>query len=111
MYKYIMLLLFSVLIASSSQILLKKSAIKTHESVIKEYLNLYTIVAYFIFGVSALITIFVAKYLPLSMISVMESLGYVFIPILSYFFLREKLHKKQILGIALVLFGVILFVI
>ena len=37
----------SVIVAIFSQILLKKSAKLTYEKIIKEYLNIYVIVAYF----------------------------------------------------------------
>ena len=45
--KYMLLLVASVVVASLSQILLKKSAQKTYSSVIREYLNPYSTVTCF----------------------------------------------------------------
>ena len=39
MSKYIILLVLAVVVSSVSQIILKKSASKTYNSIIKEYLN------------------------------------------------------------------------
>ena len=39
MNKYVVLLILAVLVSSISQIILKKSASKTYDSVLKEYLN------------------------------------------------------------------------
>ena len=106
MNPYIFLFLFSVFIASCSQILLKKSAMKEHESFIKEYLNPYVIVAYLLFFLGTLITIISYKTIPLSFGLILESAGYIFVAILSYIFLKETLNSKQILGLGLILIGI-----
>ena len=46
MSKYIILLVLAVVVSSVSQIILKKSASKTYNSIIKEYLNKYVIIGY-----------------------------------------------------------------
>ena len=46
MNKYVLLLILAVLVSSISQIILKKSASKTYDSVLKEYLNVYVITGY-----------------------------------------------------------------
>ena len=38
-----------------------------------------------------------------------EALGYVFIPLLSITILKEKISKKQILGISIILLGIVIF--
>ncbi len=55
--KYMLLLVASVVVASLSQILLKKSAVKTYSSVIREYLNPYVIAGYGMMVLSTLLTV------------------------------------------------------
>lgn len=108
MNPFVFLFLFSVFIASCSQILLKKSAMQEHESFIREYLNLYVIIAYLMFFAGTLITIISYKTIPLSFGLILESAGYIFVAILSYVFLKEMLNKKQILGLVLILIGIVI---
>ena len=98
----------SVLISSFSQILLKKSALKKHKSTRREYLNPQVIIAYVLFFGSTLITVYAFKYVPLSMAPVLESLGYVFIGVLSFIFLKERLRIKGVVGMLLIVAGVII---
>lgn len=103
---YILTFLSSVFLASISQILLKKSALKEHESFLKEYLNVLVIVAYIIFFFSTLVTMMSYKHVPLSLGVVLESAGYIFVSILSYIFLKETFTKKQLCGLILILIGI-----
>ena len=54
---YSLLLVFSTLISSISQVLLKKSADRTYKNRIREYLNPLVVSAYLIFVISAVMTI------------------------------------------------------
>lgn len=102
-------LICSVIIASTSQILLKKSANKTYSSFWKEYLNRYVIIGYSMLFASMLLTIMAFRYVDYKNGPVFESLGYVFVMILSYFFFKEKITKKKVLGMALILMGMFVF--
>jgi len=108
-YKYVLIFLFSVFIASFSQILLKKSANKNHNSRIKEYLNKYVITAYFIFFISTILTIIAYKGIELKYGPIIESVGYIFILMMSKIFLDEKITKNKLLGIFLIILGVFIF--
>ena len=83
MSKYVCLLILAVLVSSISQIILKKSASKTYSSILKEYLN---------------------KNEP-----IIESLGYIFVMILSNRILGEKITKKKIVGNGLILLGILVY--
>ena len=98
----------SVLISSVSQVILKTSANKEHSNIIKEYLNLRVISAYGMFFASTIITVIAYKYVPISLGPVLESFGYVFVAVLSYFILKEHLTKKQIIGMVLIVTGVMI---
>ncbi len=101
--------LVSVFISSVSQILLKKSADKTYDSKLKEYLNPLVIVAYGMFFCSMLITMYCYRFVDVSAGPILESAGYVFVAILGYIFLKEKFTKKKIIGMVVLLCGIALF--
>ena len=101
--------LVSVFISSVSQILLKKSADKTYDSKLKEYLNPLVIVAYGMFFCSMLITMYCYRFVDVSAGPILESAGYVFVAILGYIFLKEKFTKKKVIGMAVLLCGIALF--
>lgn len=110
MFKSIIIFIVSVFIASCSQILLKKSAnSSSNNSKIKEYLNKYVIVAYLLLFISTLLTMYAYKKIELSTGVIIESIGYIIIAILSYFVLHEKINKKDVLGIFLIVVGIIIF--
>ena len=104
---YYGIFLFSVFISSVSQIILKKSANIKYENPIREYLNVRVIAAYSIFLLSSFVTIYAYKFVPLSIGPVLESSGYIFVTVLGYIFLKEKVGKKKLLGLAFILGGII----
>ncbi len=99
-------IVLSAFIASISQIMLKKSAMKQYPSKIREYLNPLVIIAYIIFFGCTLITMYGLKVVPLSVSPLLESTGYIFVAILSFIFLKEKLTKRQIAGMVLIAVGI-----
>ncbi len=101
--------LFSVLISSISQVLLKIAANHQYGSRIREYLNIYVIAAYGIFFLSSLLTLWALRHVPYSMSPIIESMSYVFIPMMSFLILKEKISKRKILSIAIILLGVAVF--
>lgn len=106
---YYALGILSVVIASCSQILLKKGAMKKYDSFIREYLNAYVISGYiFMFG-SVFLTMIVYRGMNFMNVPVLEAIGYVLVPILSYFFFKERLTKKKMAGIACILAGIFVY--
>ncbi len=101
--------LFSVLISSISQILLKKSADKTYDSRLKEYLNPLVIIAYGMFFCSMMITMYCYRYVDVSAGPIFESAGYIFVGVLGYIFLKEKFTAKKIVGMLLIMLGIVIF--
>ena len=101
--------LCSVLISSISQILLKKSADKTYDSRLKEYLNPLVIIAYGMFFCSMMITMYCYRYVDVSAGPIFESAGYIFVGVLGYIFLKEKFTAKKIIGMLLIMIGIVIF--
>ncbi|MEG1426998.1 MAG: EamA family transporter [Oscillospiraceae bacterium] len=106
---FTIIFLISVLVAAVSQILLKKSANKTYASPLKEYLNPMVIIAYGLFFLSSLITVLAYRYVPLSAGPILESTGYIYVAVLSFIFLKEKISKRKLLGMGLIIFGILVF--
>ncbi|MDD2972475.1 MAG: multidrug ABC transporter [Lachnospiraceae bacterium] len=106
---YYGLILISVLVASFSQILLKKSALKKHASFIREYLNPLVIIGYGMLFVSMIMTTFAYGGVEFKIVPVMESIGYIVVMILSLLFFREKITRQKAIGTLLILAGVIIF--
>lgn len=96
-----------VLLASISQIMLKKSANTNGASGVKAYLNPFVIGAYTIFVLSTLTSLLCLKYIPLSRAPILDATGYIFVAILSRIFFGEGLYKKKVLGFALIILGIV----
>ena len=106
---YFIVALISVLISGISQIILKKAALKTYEKWYLSYLNFPVIFAYFLFFLSTVCSVIALRHLPLSLSPMWQSMGQIFVALLSYFVLKEKLTKKKITGIAVIVLGIVLF--
>jgi drug/metabolite transporter (DMT)-like permease len=99
----------SVVVASVSQVLLKKSALKKYDNVIKEYLNPYVIGGYGLLFGSMLLTVYAYSGMDYKNGPVIESLGNVFVLVLGYFVFRERISFRKILGIACIMAGIVIF--
>lgn len=106
---YALLLLISVFISSLSQVLLKKAALRTHTSVVKEYLDPYIVIAYSIFAIVTLLSIYAYRVVPLSMGPVLESTSYIYVTVLGRVFFDEKITIRKMCALGLILGGICLF--
>lgn len=107
---YYLLVIVGIFLSSCSQLLLKKSADKDKGSLIKSVLNWRVIVSYSVLFLSLFINITaMGKGVRLKDMPVLESLGYVFVPFLSLFFLSEKLTFRSYVSILFIIIGIIIF--
>ena len=109
MSMHLLILVLSVAIASFSQILLKKSARKTYDSFIKEYLNLYVIFGYGMMFVSMFLTIIAYSGMEFTNVQIIEATGYIMVLILSYFFFKEKITGRKLLGMLFIFGGIAVY--
>lgn len=109
MIKFYALMVLSVVIAAFSQLLLKISANKKHDSFIKEYLNPYVITGYGLLFCSTILTILAFKGIDYRNGPVIESLGYLFVLVLCKIFLKEKINLKSILGNCVIILGIVIY--
>lgn len=108
MYK--LLVILSVLAAAGAQMLLKKGAKIEHATFWSQYLNPWVIGGYGIMGASLLLNIFcLSRGVQVKEISIIESLSYLFVPLLSWLFFKEKITWRKAGAIAVIMAGVVVF--
>ena len=106
---YLLIALLSVMVASFSQVLLKMGAGKKYPSKIREYLNFYVITGYGMLFLSMILTVVAYSRLSYLSVPVVEAVGYVLVPVLSYFIFKEKLSKRKVMGIFCILLGIVIY--
>ena len=105
-----LLVIFGIFSCSLSQLFLKKSANREHKSKLFEVVNPLVIFSYGIFFCSLLINIWaMSKGLQLKEMAMLESLGYVFVPIMSFLVLKEHISRRTIIATLVVLLGIFVF--
>ena len=106
---YLLAMFLSVTVASFSQILLKKGAMQTYTSPIREYLNVWVIGGYGLLFCSMLISLWAYGGVDYKNGPVIESLGNVLVPLLSFAFFKEKLTRRKIAGVVCIMIGIAVF--
>lgn len=98
-----------VLLSAISQTMLKKAAMKTYNSRIREYLNILVIFAYLIFIGTTLISVYAYRELTLSMGLMLESTSYIYVTIFGAAFFKEKFNLKKLAGLLLIVGGIFVY--
>lgn len=108
---FFLLMLLAEVIASSSQMLLKKSAGIEYKSIIREYLNPWVIAGYSFLVVSMIICTFCYKEENLGYMGVvvMEPINYILVMIMSRVFFKEKITSKKVIGATFIIAGILVF--
>ena len=107
---WILLIALSATVASFAQVLLKKSANEKHKNVIEEYLNWKVICGYGLMFVGMFLTIIAySKGVQYKNGPIMESIGNIWVVILSFLFFREPITRNKVLGNILILLGIVIF--
>ena len=106
---YSLVLLCGVFISAISQVILKKSAMKNYDSPIKEYMNPLVIFAYFLCVMTTVCTVIAYRVVPLSLGGVLATLEYIFVALIGFLFFKERASRRKLLGLAVIVFGTILY--
>lgn len=106
---YSCFILFGTFISAVSQVMLKKSALKTYDSKIREYLNPLVIFAYAMFFLATLCTVFAYRVVPLSMGPILEATSYIYVTIFGVTIFKEKLSKRKIIALVLIIAGIVVY--
>ena len=103
-----LLMIVGVFINSVSQMMLKKSAMKTYPSKLREYLNWLVIGAYFISTAVTLLFSYTYKGIPLSLGPVLEASGYIFVTFWGLTVFGEKLNRKKVIALGMIIVGIVI---
>ena len=107
---YYALVVLAVFSAAGAQMLLKKGASMGYPSLIRQYLNPWVMGGYAIMGCSLLLNVFcMSRGVQLKEMGGIESLSYLFVPKLSWFFFKENVTWKKACAIAVIMVGVVVF--
>lgn len=107
---YYLLVIISVLAASGAQMLLKQGAKKKYPTFICQYLNSWVIGGYGIMGCSLLLNIFCLSHgVQVKEVSIIESLSYLFVPLFSWVFFKERITLRKASAIVVIMMGVMAF--
>lgn len=104
--------LISIALGSIGQLILKIGSREVGTGVgvwsaVLSLINLKIITAISCFVISMFLWIFVLKKMELSLAYPMVSLGYIFVMLLSFYFLQEQLSLTKFLGTGLIVAGVV----
>ena len=106
----LLIYLTGVFLSAVAQIVLKKEAVKSHKNIVMEYLNPSVIIGYGItFGCTLLTLASYRRGMKVSWANVLESTGYIFVTLLGVTILKEKITRKKLISLGIILTGVILF--
>ena len=107
---YYIIVILSVFAAACAQMLLKQGARKVYSSWWRQYINPWVIGGYTIMTGSLILNIFCMSHgVQVKEVSVIESMSYLFVPVLAFMLFKEKLTTRKVCAIAIIIGGVILF--
>lgn len=108
MNKGALIYLLTPFAAAISQLVLKKAAMNPRYTGLRYYLNTPVLVGYALLFGCMLLNIVALQTLELSVAGVLEAAGYLYVMVLSHFFLQEKITPRKLAGNALIIAGIVL---
>lgn len=107
---YYIIVILSVFAAACAQMLLKQGARKEYASWWRQYINPWVIGGYAIMMGSLVLNVWcMNKGVLVKEVSTIESLSYLFVPVLALLLFKEKLTKRKICAIGIIILGIVLF--
>lgn len=103
---FVVSLLVMTLIGATASLFLKKASNSSGLIVLIKNINLY--IGFCLYGTAALLNVWILRYWDYSVVLPLTSLTYVWTMVLSYIILKEKISKRKIVGVILVLIGAVL---
>ena len=93
-----------------SQVILKKGAEETKdEHGFQKLLNRKVLLAYVIFGIVMLVNLYAYRGVDFKYGGIIQSIGQIFVLMLSVIFCGERMTKNRLVGNAFILLGIILY--
>ena len=108
--KYVLIAICVVFIAACAQMLLKQGARQAYTPWWRQYINPWVIGGYAVMFAAMVANIWcMHRGLQLKELSIIESLSYLFVPVLSWLLFKEQITRRKALAITIILIGVIVF--
>lgn len=107
---YYLLVISSVFAAACAQMLLKQGARKQYATLWRQYANMWVVGGYLTMGGCMLLNVFcMSRGVQVKEIGAMESVGYLFVPLLSWLFFKEPMTMRKAGAVAIIMVGVVVF--
>ena len=107
---YYLIVILSVFAAACAQMLLKQGAKIEYATWWRQYINPWVIGGYSIMFISMAINILAISHgVQVKEVSVIESVSYLFVPVLAFMLFKEKLTVRKVCAIAIIIGGVVIF--
>ncbi len=103
------LFLLNVFLSAISQVMLKKSALKSYPNKLREYLNPLVVGAYFILFINTIMGVICYRTMPVSLGPALEATAYVYVMIFGVTLFGEKLNFKKIGALGLIIAGILVY--
>lgn len=104
-----LLMMAGTFFSAISQILLKQSSNIERKNRLFDYLNPRVIVAYFIFFGVLLLNTYAYTKVPYRFGSIIDTFTYVFVLLLSRFWLKEKISPGKVVGNMIIIVGIVVY--
>lgn len=102
---YFMILIFMTLCGAVASLFLKRAS--GTEGVLKMFLNINLYIGGGLYLISAVLNVYILRYLDYSVVLPLTSITYIWTMVLSYMILKEKITVKKMIGVLLILIGAV----
>lgn len=106
---YVLVYLLSTFLASVSQVLLKKAAMREHKSLLAEYTDWRVLLGYAMFVGCTLLTMLAYKGVPLNVGPVLEATGYLYVTFFGVVIFGEKMNRKKMIALVTIIAGILIY--
>lgn len=107
---YLLITIGVVFVAACAQMLLKQGARKGYTTWWRQYINGWVIGGYTVMFLAIIANIWcMHQGVQLKELSIIESMSYLFVPILSWLFFNEQINRRKAVAIGIIIIGVIVF--
>lgn len=102
---YFVILVFMTVCGAVASLFLKRAS--GTEGIFKMFLNINLYLGGGLYLISAVLNVYILRYLDYSVVLPLTSITYIWTMVLSYMILKEKITMKKIMGVVLILVGAI----
>lgn len=107
---YYLIVILSVFFAACAQMLLKQGACQQYDTWWRQYINGWVIGGYAIMMGAMLMNIYaMSKGVRVQDVTIIESMSYLFVPMLSFLIFKERLTWRKIIATGVIIIGIIVF--